>query len=247
MTDSLPLRRSSLRDQALAVIRQQLVAGEIRPGEIYSASGMATRLGTSNAPVREAMLTLVHQGVLEVVPNRGFRVTPVTDRDLDEVHQLRLMLEVPAVEELARRGRTAELDALREHARACTRAAEDGDMTVFLEADREFHLSMLGMLGNGRLVQLVEMLRDQTRLYGLHKLAAEGLLVSTSLEHFDLLDAVLSGDPREAGRQMVRHLQHVRGDWAADADALPPATGRYPAVPGARPDIAEEAEPPAGG
>ena len=229
--DSLRLTRSSLRDQALAVIRQQLVAGEIRPGEIHSAAGMAARLGTSNAPVREAMLTLVNQGVLEVVPNRGFRVTPVTDKDLDEVYQLRLMLEVPAVEELARRGPTEGLEALREHARACTQAAEDGDMTVFLEADRDFHLSMLGMLGNRRLVQLVEMLRDQTRLYGLHTLAVEGRLVSTSLEHFDLLDAVLSGDPGAARQQMIRHLKHVRGDWAADADALPPAPGEFPAVP----------------
>jgi DNA-binding GntR family transcriptional regulator len=227
----LQLTRSSLRDQALAVIRQQLVAGEIRPGEIYSASGMATRLGTSNAPVREAMLTLVNQGVLEVVPNRGFRVTPVTDRDLDEVYQLRLMLEVPAVEELARRGPTEHLEALREHAHACRQAAEDGDMTVFLEADRDFHLTMLGMLGNRRLVQLVEMLRDQTRLYGLHALAAEGRLVSTSQEHFDLLDAVLSGDPAAAGRQMIRHLQHVRGDWAAGADTLPPTSGEFPPVP----------------
>jgi DNA-binding GntR family transcriptional regulator len=242
--ESRRLTRSSLRDQALAVIRQQLVAGEIRPGEIHSASGMAARLGTSNAPVREAMLTLVNQGVLEVVPNRGFRVTPVTDKDLDEVYQLRRMLEVPAVEELARRGPTAELEALRQHAHACTRAAEEGDMTVFLEADRDFHLSMLTMLGNGRLVQLVEMLRDQTRLYGLHTLAAEGRLVSTSLEHFDLLDAVLSGDPAAAGRQMIRHLKHVRGDWAAHRDAGPSAPAEFPAVPGpAADDLTGSVEP----
>ncbi|MEJ3657264.1 GntR family transcriptional regulator [Actinomycetes bacterium KLBMP 9759] len=210
------LRRPSLRDQALAVIRQQLVAGEIRPGEIYSASAMATRLGTSNAPVREAMLTLVNQGVMEVVPNRGYRVTPVTEKDLDEVYQLRLLLEVPAVERLARRDNTAEAEMLREHARTCTKAAQDGDMTVFLEADRDFHLSMLGLLGNGRLVQMVEMLRDQTRLYGLRSLAEQGLLVSTAQEHFPLLEAVLAGDVEEAARMMTLHLSHVRGDWAGD-------------------------------
>jgi DNA-binding GntR family transcriptional regulator len=212
--DSLPLKRPNLRDQALAVIRQALVAGEIRPGSIYSASAMATRLGTSNGPVREAMLTLVNQGVMEVVPNRGFRVTPVTDKDLDEVYQLRLMLEVPAVRQLAQRDNADHAEMLRGHARRCTQAAEDRDMTVFLEADRDFHLSMLGLLENGRLVQLVEMLRDQTRLYGLRTLAEEGKLVTTSLEHFDLLEAVLSGDPDKAAAEMARHLAHVRGDWA---------------------------------
>lgn len=214
------LRRPNLRDQALAVIRQELVSGAIRPDQIYSAAGMAQRLGTSNAPVREAMLTLVNQGVMEVVPNRGFRVTPVTDKDLDEVYELRMLLEVPALEQLARRGRPAELETAREHARACTEAAETGDMTVFLEADRDFHLSMLGLLGNRRLVQLVEMLRDQTRLYGLRRLAAEGLLVATSREHFALLDAVLAGDPQLSGKLMAKHLQHVRGDWA-ESSRLP--------------------------
>lgn len=217
--DSLPLKRPSLRDQALAVIRQALVAGEIRPGTIYSASGMATQLGTSNGPVREAMLTLVNQGVMEVVPNRGFRVTQITDKDLDEVHHLRLMLEVPAVRQLALRDNTEHAAMLRHHAQTCTQAARDGDMTVFLEADRDFHLSMLGLLGNGRLVHLVEMLRDQTRLYGLKTLAEQGQLVSTSLEHFDLLDAVLAGDPDLAAEQMVKHLSHVRGDWAYEASS----------------------------
>lgn len=195
--DLLPLKRPSLRDQALAVIRQALVAGEIRPGSIYSASGMASRLGTSNGPVREAMLALVNQGVMEVVPNRGFRVTPVTDKDLDEIYQLRLLLF--------------------HQRRGGTQAAEDRDMRVLLESDRDFHLGMLGLLENGRLVPLVEMLRDQTRLYGLHTLAEEGKLVATAQEHFDLLEALLSGDPDRAGAEMARHLAHVRGDWA-DAD-----------------------------
>lgn len=216
VVESLPLRRPSLRDQALAVIRQALVAGEIRPGAIYSASGMATKLGTSNAPVREAMLTLVNQGVMEVVPNRGFRITTVTDKDLDEVYQLRLLLEVPAVRQLAQQDASAHAEMLTEHARACTQAAKDLDLTVFLEADRDFHLSMLGLLGNGRLVQVVEMLRDQTRLYGLQSLAERGDLVSASLEHFDLLEAVLAGDPERAAEEMAKHLAHVRGDWADD-------------------------------
>ncbi len=222
--DQLQLRRPSLRDQALAVIRQQLVAGEIRPGEIYSASAMASRLGTSNAPVREAMLTLVNQGVMEVVPNRGFRVTPLTDADLDEVYQLRLMLEVPALEELARRGDSAVVEPLRVHAEACTQAAGDGDLTKFLETDRDFHLGLLELLGNRRLVGLVELLRDQTRLYGLQKLSVEGRLVSASHEHFGLLDAVLAGDPDRTRRLMVEHLQHVRADWAG-VDATPGEPG----------------------
>ena len=78
------LRRVSLREQALDVVRQALVSGEIKPGDIYSAAALAERLGVSNSPVREAMLTLVHEGLLEAVPNRGFRgfrcPTPISTR-----------------------------------------------------------------------------------------------------------------------------------------------------------------------
>jgi DNA-binding FadR family transcriptional regulator len=76
-------------------------------------------------------------------------------------------------------------------------------------------------------------LRDQTRLYGLRTLAAEDKLVATSLEHFDLLEAVLSGDVDRAAAEMERHLAHVRGDWA-DRQARKPrisATGRLPGGP----------------
>lgn len=91
---SQPLRHTNLRDQALEVIRQALVSGEIKPGEIYSAAALATRLGVSGSPVREAMLTLVNQGLMEPVRNRGYRVVPMSEHDLDEVYEMRLLLEV---------------------------------------------------------------------------------------------------------------------------------------------------------
>ena len=65
------LQQVSLRDQALAVIRRGMITGEIVPGEIYSANSLAVKLGVSNSPVRDAMLSLVNQGLMETVRNRG--------------------------------------------------------------------------------------------------------------------------------------------------------------------------------
>ena len=218
------LNRSSLKDQALEVIRQDLVSGEIRPGEIHSAASMAARLGTSSGPVREAMLTLVEQGIMEVVPNRGFRVTDLSDHDLDEVHELRMMLEVPAMGRLAELGLGAHAGAVRAAARHCEEAARRQDLSEFLVTDREFHLGLLELLGNGRLVKFVGQLRDQTRLYGLQVLAREGRLQESAAEHVELLAAIDDGDADRTALVMARHLAHARSDWGpGPATALAPS------------------------
>lgn len=214
------LERPTLKDQALVVIRQSVVTGEIEPGEILSAAALAARLGTSNGPVREAMLTLVEQDIVDVVPNRGFRVKRLSDHDLDEIHELRVMAEVPAVERLAlehsRRGnrRNVDLPAIRDLAVACQESAQIPDVTQFLESDREFHLNLIATLGNRRLVRHVALLRDQTRLYAMPQLAEESRLQTAALEHLRILEAITDGDSARAGALMRQHLAHVRRDWA---------------------------------
>lgn len=211
---STALRRVSLREQALDVVRQALVSGEIKPGDIYSAAALAERLGVSNSPVREAMLTLVHEGLMEAVPNRGFRAVPMSDADLDEVYRLRLMLEVPAMIQLAERGIAAERKRLTGLAAEIERAAADRDVIKFLEADRAFHLELLGLLDNRRLMFIVANLRDQTRLYGLQALAQQDKLRASAAEHRKLLAAIASRDTQRVDRLTRAHLEHTRRDWA---------------------------------
>jgi DNA-binding GntR family transcriptional regulator len=207
--------RSSLRDQVIAVLRQRLVSGELAPGGIYSAQAVAAELGVSGSPVREAMLTLVQQGRMEPVRNRGFRVVALDDEDLREILQLRLWLEVPAMRLLA--GDPRVLGAEEEYtavAGQIVTAARSGDVVEYLEQDRRFHLGLLAILGNRRLVASVENLRDQTRLFGLAALGESGRLVLSAEEHAPILSALVTGDADRTERLMVAHLEHVRGDWA---------------------------------
>ncbi|QLQ09700.1 MAG: GntR family transcriptional regulator [Nocardioidaceae bacterium] len=203
----------SLREKILALIRQSLVAGEYKPGDIISAASMASDFNVSNSPVREAMLELVSQGILEVVRNRGFRVLPVSDHDLDEIYELRLWLESRAMRELTLRG--VDVEASRLLALETIQHARRLELREFLDADRRFHLSLLERLGNVRLTKVVENLRDQTRLYGIQALAEAGKLVDTAKEHVALLDAIQSGDPMVAENAMTLHLAHIRSDWAS--------------------------------
>ncbi|MFE9345671.1 GntR family transcriptional regulator [Streptomyces olivaceus] len=218
------LKRTSLRDQVLDLVRQSLVSGEIRPGDIYSASALAARLGVSSSPVREAMLTLVNEGLMEPVRNRGYRAVPMSEHDLDEVFAMRLLLEVPGTLWAAERATPEDLAALRTVADEIEAAAGAGDVVAFLDADRRFHAGLLRLCGNRRLVDTVLSLRDQTRLYGLDALARHGMLDASAREHHAMLDAAAAGDTARLEAAVRHHLRHTRSDWAdADGDASPGA------------------------
>jgi DNA-binding GntR family transcriptional regulator len=213
----------SLREQAQQVIRASILAGELAAGEIYSATTLAERLGVSPTPIREAMLELANGGLVEPVRNRGFRILAPDEDDLDEISQLRLMLEVPSMRIVADRASAGDLSELREVVEQIEATAAAADVAGFLLADRAFHLGMLELTGNRRLVRLVAQLRDQTRIAGITELAREGNLTKSAAEHRDILDALDERDADKAEALMKRHLIHTRGIWAGRAEPEPGA------------------------
>ena len=90
-----PLDRSSLRDQASQSIRASVAAGEFEAGKIYPVAFFESKLGVSATPIREALFDLVGANLIEVVRNRGFRVPLRSERELDELDDLRMLLGVP--------------------------------------------------------------------------------------------------------------------------------------------------------
>ncbi|GAA1381943.1 GntR family transcriptional regulator [Kitasatospora putterlickiae] len=205
-----------LRDQVAHALRAALISGELRPGVVYSAPALAADFGVSATPVREAMLDLAREGLVEAVRNKGFRVTELTERDLDDFTEIRALIEVPTVGRVARTANADQLEALRPQAEAIVVAAGKQDLIGYLEADRQFHLDLLGLAGNSRLVEVVGDLRKRSRLYGLNRLAERGELVSSAEEHLELLDLMIAGDAPAAESCMTRHLSHVRSLWADD-------------------------------
>ncbi|MFF7755316.1 GntR family transcriptional regulator [Streptomyces sp. NPDC007971] len=208
-------RRSSYRERVAEALRAALIAGELRPGEVYSAPSLAGRFGVSATPVREAMLDLAKEGLVDTVPNKGFRVTAVSDRQLDEYTHVRALIEIPTVVDLARTADRVCLEALRPAAREIVTAAAAGDLIAYVEADTRFHLGLLALAGNAHLVEVVADLRGRSRLYGLTALVEAGRLLASAEEHLELLDALLERDGKAVQEIMTRHLGHVRGLWAA--------------------------------
>jgi len=208
------LEHPNLRDRVRLILRTSIITGELEPGRLYSVGTFAERLGVSATPVREAVGDLAHLGLVQIMRNRGFVIPELDDHDLDEILQLRLLLEIPAIERVAGQLAAAEVECCREHVEQCRRAAASSDLVLFLDADRAFHLRLVAAVGNARLVEILGRLRDQTRLYGLRDLAARGELLTSAEEHEALLDAVEAGDAGRARREITHHLRHTRGAWA---------------------------------
>jgi DNA-binding GntR family transcriptional regulator len=219
----LPLfgERRSLRVQVAHALRAALVAGQMRPGVVYSAPGLAARFGVSATPVREAMLDLANEGLVEAVRNKGFRVTEMSEKDLDDIAQIRSLIEVPTVGEVARRCDAGMFPKVRELlplAREIVQLAQKPDLIAYVEADRQFHSRLLALGGNPHLVDVVGALRARSRLYGLRELAERGELVASSREHEQLVTLVLAGDVDGASTVMRQHIDHVRNLWAGQRE-----------------------------
>lgn len=210
-----PITRTTLRDEVSRRLRSDIAAGLLEPQQLYGIAEVAVRLGVSITPVREALLELARDGLVEIARNRGFRVREVSDTDLDEIVELRLLLEIPAVRRVAGHLPAARVKELRQLAKATVDAARSGDVSAYVQLDREFHLGLLALAGNSRLVSVVSRLRDETRLYGLGRLAGTKALVETTKEHTALLSALEKGDADAAEAVLRAHLGHIRGVWAA--------------------------------
>jgi DNA-binding GntR family transcriptional regulator len=204
----------SLREQARKVIRGLIITGQMQPDQLHSVPRLATELGVSATPVREALLDLAREGLLEPVRNRGFRVVALSSKERNDIFAIRVLLEVPVVADIARAGLAqVQLAALRGLAADTKRAADAGNLIEFLEADRTFHVELIATLGNKPLTDLVETLRDRVRLRGFEKGSSREYIAQSAAEHFQLLDFLSKQDEAGAVAVMRRHLERSRQVW----------------------------------
>jgi DNA-binding GntR family transcriptional regulator len=209
------IRVASLRDEVTRALRGAIASGEIEPGRVYSAPGLAQRLGVSATPVREAMLKLAGLGIVDPVRNRGFSVRPLTQHDLDEVLELRGLVEPPLLAGVAGRLGAATTDALRRAAARARRAVLAGDLRGWAEHDGELYLGLVGAAGNAPALELLTGLRDYAGLYGLLPAVAAEHRAELAARQEAVLDAVAGGS-REATERAVRdHLALTHRAWSS--------------------------------
>ena len=197
--------RTVLREQVKELLLQRILAGAYRPGDRLVETRIAQELGTSQAPVREALRDLELLRFVESEPFRGARVRAVSTAELAEIYPVRAALEEVAARAAAVRleGRTtglvAELSAMRD-------AADDGDLHAFVEHDVRFHRLIVEASGN-------RILLDVWASLGLESRTAI-TAITAGIDHHELADkhepivaALAAGDPDEAAAAVRRHIE----------------------------------------
>jgi DNA-binding GntR family transcriptional regulator len=209
----------SLRDKAYQHIHKRILTGQLRPGDVISEAAVASEIGISRTPVREAIKHLQAAGLVDQVPRYGTIVRQPEYRDIIELFQLRAALETFALtasednlSEAAYRSGLALcrqlLDIAREMQRDDATAMDPDQLNRFLTADMAFHMVFLNAAGNQRIVKLVTDVRAQIRSCGAgrpdHSLKT---IVRAYRYHRRILRCVRRGNIGQAQHWMRDHLR----------------------------------------
>lgn len=179
-------------------LRHCIVQGDLAPGARLRSSGLATRLGVSRTPVREALRKLEAEGLVTVAPRLGLIVREISEQDLVEIFAIREALEAAGARLAAENATTVEIADIRELLDDMSVTLQRGELQLFRELTAEFHLCVCRAGHNGRLLRMLKDLQDQVRHLKTSTLFIEGRAQEALEEHRNLLLAIEARDLERA-------------------------------------------------
>ncbi len=202
-----PLKKfESLSEQAFILIRKAILDNVLKPGQLYSATEIGKWIGASRTPVREAAQQLANVGMVRIEKNRGIRILPTSFEGLIEAFQVRMMLEIPVIRALADRMDESDRKRIEASYQTFYQAALSDDAQATLEADRDYHLTLLEVAGIERVITIIEQSRNTVLLTGPSTVPHSRSCMEAFLDHEKLHEALMKGDGAAAAREMRTHL-----------------------------------------
>ena len=156
-------RQTVLRQHVYEQIKHDIITCDLAPGEPVSENQFVDQFNVSKTPIREALTSLVQDGLVEYSPNRGFRVTPITVTDIQEIFEARIFFESEILRLGVGKIPDSEIDELETHnwVEGDPRSPEDAE--AFLESNRKFHTTLAAASRNRRLLTYYETLMNETQ------------------------------------------------------------------------------------
>jgi DNA-binding GntR family transcriptional regulator len=195
---------------AYQIMRHRILNNEWTAGQQSTEQEIAELLGMSRTPVREAMMRLQQEGLVQVIPRHGMRVLPVSAADMQEIYQILTSLEATAAELAAlRRPGPKELEPLEQATAAMTKALKQDDLVAWAKADERFHAQLLELSGNRMLTAVVLNFWDRAHRVRMITLRMRPKPVDSTKDHADLVKAIRKGDHVEARRIHQQHRERA--------------------------------------
>lgn len=200
---------SGLHLEAYRKIKQDLL-NRMAPIEPISEAQIAQRLGLSRTPVREALRLLEREGLVTFRPRIGWKLTLLTEEDIREIFELKLLLEPAAAANAAQKATAEERQRLLDIVEQMAVAVKKGDNDRWLNLDVEFHNVLLSASRNKRLRQVIDNLNEQWWRINVGVLALKMRTEESYKEHIEIAQAVDRGDADTAKQKMMDHLLIVK-------------------------------------
>jgi DNA-binding GntR family transcriptional regulator len=207
--DAGQLRQKST-DRVHSALRRKVIDSELPPGSHILEQELAMMLGVSRTPLREALVRLENEGLLEIVPRHGVRIIPMSVVDMKEIYQVLVSLESAAAATLASRPPSGaafdQLDAIYDRMDALLKA---GDITGWALEDERFHLKIVELAGNRRLREIVSNCWDQAhraRMFTL-RLQTHPQPAQSMKEHRQIINALRKRDAARAESLLRSHRE----------------------------------------
>lgn len=206
----------SVADQVYHRLYELIVTGQRKPGHRLRIQELAKTLGVSDTPVREALMRLQHNGLVEIFPRAESRVRVFTKRDIEEIYELREALECFAVKHAVKRMPAEELHRLLRLLADAKGALKHGDVAPSVAADVALHAQIILAADNTRISSLTASIRDQIHMF--RRLGARNPDAPPKFLqiHQDIVERLLHRDAADAVRLMEEHMRLTKEQALAD-------------------------------
>lgn len=204
----------SMTSQLIVRFRDRILSGTYAPGSALRQDILASEFGTSKIPVREALVQLQSEGLVDIFPNRGFQVRPLATAELDEVFSLRLQIEPAAVALGAKLATAADHLAARQALERLNEALNAEEFSSSGQLNRTFHLQLVVPRLQPVAADILSRLHALAQRYVQAHLRPEGRVKRAMREHAALLRAWSGGKSKEVRVLIHKHIESTRDDLA---------------------------------
>lgn len=193
--------------QVASIIKQAVISGELRPGIRLREAELSESLGVSRSPIREAFRILESEGLVQISPNKGVSVTQLTEKDLREIYELRILLEVHGLRQACKNMAEEHFKGLEILIGEMEKRIKSKDYIGYFKTSHEFHEFYMKQCENERLFNLFTILKNTILAVQIFAYSYPKHSTDSMKEHRKVFSALLKRDPDSAEAYLREHLE----------------------------------------
>lgn len=205
-----PQRSVPLRIQVYEYLHDRIIEGTLKAGEMYSEQQISSTLGTSKTPVREAMLQLNQEGIIEYYPNKGIKVKEIGEDDIREIFEMLCALESFVFESLNKNDIKKIIQEAEHSLNIQKKLIDENDKVTWISASFSFHMLFVNAVGNKRITDAIERFLDDIQRMGREFISDENRMQQAFLEHERIVSTLKKGGGKAAKTAIIEHLRNTK-------------------------------------